>query len=234
MDALWGWVQEKVVAKPVDYLSDPRIDLLSFSQVKAFLKANGVKPNDLQYASTKFALIAYAEKFHVKLEPLLDAEDRKAFPEKYVGQPPPPSPKFARDSASQTPTGGSAEVAATPAAPTTMPNAAPADDDIDRAAPVSAPRKSKKAVSPKPKKAKPAPLTMMQKVEQIKAKLGIPAEVDFPAERMAATVPIEGTTEQKIDALHAKVRHTSARAGAAAAAAALLARSLRALPALLR
>ena len=156
-----------MVAKPVDYLSDPRIDLLSFSQVKAFLKANGVKPNDLQYASTKFALIAYAEKFHVKLEPLLDAEDRKAFPEKYVGQPPPPSPKFARDSASQTPTGGSAEVAATPAAPITMPNAAPADDDIDRAAPVSG--ESKKAVSPKPKKAEPAPKP--PKAEKPKAKV---------------------------------------------------------------
>jgi hypothetical protein len=55
----------------VDYLSDPRIKELSFGRLKKFLKDHGATNEDLFLASTKFALVATAEKMGVQLEPVL-------------------------------------------------------------------------------------------------------------------------------------------------------------------
>jgi hypothetical protein len=59
--------------KNVDYLADPRVHKLSFGELKAYLAMQGVEDSVLFYASTKFALIATAEKLGVPLEPLLQA-----------------------------------------------------------------------------------------------------------------------------------------------------------------
>ena len=192
MQALWGWVPGLKQDETPDYLADERIHLVNFGQLKTFLKQNGVKPNDMQYASTKYALIAYAEKFKVKLEPLLDQVDRATFPGKYKDAPAPAqpptrggTPRVSASQAAAAPTGGAQEAAA----------AAP----VEAAAPVAVP---KSAAPPAPP---PTALTITQKVEKIKEKLGIPPEVDFSAERMAATVPIEGTVDEKITALYTKL-----------------------------
>ena len=195
MDALWGWVPGLKKNEQVDYLADERIDLVNYGQLKVFLKAKGVKPNDMQYASTKYALIAYAEKFKVDLEPLLEQADRAAFPEKYSQRDAPPPPSS---------TGG---IAQTPQR--TFP--APTGVSARSAAKESTPRAVAATPAPPPpppvalEPAEPKELTVTEKVDAIKAKLSIPADVDFPAERMAATVPIEGTVEDKISALYIKL-----------------------------
>ena len=55
---MWGYK-----ARPqVDYLADPRLALVPFVKLKRFVQDNGAKRQDLFYASTKFALVALAEK----------------------------------------------------------------------------------------------------------------------------------------------------------------------------
>ena len=67
---MWGGIGSPF-SQPVDYLSDPRIKELSFGRLKKFLKENGATSDDLFLASTKFALVATAEKMGVALEPVL-------------------------------------------------------------------------------------------------------------------------------------------------------------------
>ena len=55
-----------------DYLTDARIGKLPFMKLKKFLSDNGVDAKEMSSASTKFALVAIAEKKEIALEPLLD------------------------------------------------------------------------------------------------------------------------------------------------------------------
>ena len=70
MELVWSLVQPGSQA-PVDFVNDPRMELVSYAQLKAFLKEEGLEPKDLQFASTKFALIGRAELFGIDLDPLL-------------------------------------------------------------------------------------------------------------------------------------------------------------------
>ena len=45
-----------------DYLTDARIGKLPFMKLKKFLADNGVDPKEMSSASTKFALVAIAER----------------------------------------------------------------------------------------------------------------------------------------------------------------------------
>ena len=65
---MWGWQAPQTV----DYLTDPRIHAVSSSSLKKYLQAQGADDQVLFYASTKFALIATAEKLKIQLEPLLE------------------------------------------------------------------------------------------------------------------------------------------------------------------
>ena len=52
-----------------DYLTDARIKKVPFTKFKSFLQEKGAPKADLFAASTKFALVAVAEKHSIKLEP---------------------------------------------------------------------------------------------------------------------------------------------------------------------
>ena len=64
----------------VDYLADPRVAKVTFTQLKKYLADKGVDERTLFMSSTKFALIATAEKLQIGLEPLLDEVTRKKKP----------------------------------------------------------------------------------------------------------------------------------------------------------
>ena len=55
-----------------DYRTDARLGKVAFMKMKKFLEEKGAPKSDLFVASTKFALVAVAEKHNIKLEPLLD------------------------------------------------------------------------------------------------------------------------------------------------------------------
>ena len=56
-----------------DYLTDGRLTKVPFREMKRFVAEHGAPKGDLFSASTKFALVAVAEKHRIALEPLLDA-----------------------------------------------------------------------------------------------------------------------------------------------------------------
>ena len=56
-----------------DYLTDGRLMKVTFMQLKKHLESSGVPKNDLFAASTKFALVAVAEKHDIKLDKVLDS-----------------------------------------------------------------------------------------------------------------------------------------------------------------
>ena len=64
--------KEGVVLK-VDYLTDGRLLKLSWGSLKRFLLESGVAKEDIGSCGfTKFALVELANKFDIKLEPILD------------------------------------------------------------------------------------------------------------------------------------------------------------------
>ena len=65
--------------KKVDYLSDPRLELVSFGHLKTFMITQaGCQRKDLAFASNKFTLLAYCEQRKIALEPLLYHLDQSA------------------------------------------------------------------------------------------------------------------------------------------------------------
>ena len=70
--------------KKMDYLSDPRLELCSYSELKKYMQAHS-GAQTLRFSSNKFSLVAYAEQYGVPLEPLLAAaEDAVENAEKYA------------------------------------------------------------------------------------------------------------------------------------------------------
>ena len=61
-----------------DYLTDARLGKVAFMKMKKFLEEKGAPKSDLFVTSTKFALVAVAERHNIKLEPLLDELGPKA------------------------------------------------------------------------------------------------------------------------------------------------------------
>ena len=58
--------------KKDDYLSDPRLELVSFGHLKTFMITQaGCQRKDLAFASNKFTLLAYCEQRKIALEPFL-------------------------------------------------------------------------------------------------------------------------------------------------------------------
>ena len=68
MEILWSLLDP---APFVPWLERKELNLVSYAHLKAYLVGEGLTPKDLQFATTKPALIERAEMLKIDLEPLL-------------------------------------------------------------------------------------------------------------------------------------------------------------------